>query len=252
MAPSEDPGARSGQSPAALRETYWSCHRAHGAWSWTRAPRRARPYRRRRLFVMPGFIDEKPGMSDPRSAAAVVPHDPRGRDVSRSCSEGRTVFFARSASRALPPRARSSPDWPACRARPSARPKVQILVAPRSARPGSCRSRLQHPAPQSGRWTRGADRARLPPTLLQQPHPRPAHAVPQSRNVRGLHPGITVEQAPFSEIHRIGLHRRLLHLVHAEVPRRAQAVQGLSEKRFNGGVARSPGLRPVSRQPKVA
>ena len=52
MAPSKTPGAVRPVTRSAARNVL-VCHRAHGAWSWTRAPRRARPYRRRRLFVMP-------------------------------------------------------------------------------------------------------------------------------------------------------------------------------------------------------
>ena len=75
----------------------------------------------------------------------------------------------------------------------------------RDQRGQSVQVRLQHPAPPVPLDAR-CDFARLPPALLQQPHPRPAHAV-LHRDVRGLHPGITVEQGSFSEIHRIGLHR---------------------------------------------
>ena len=149
-----------------------------GARRVPRAPRRARPYRRRRLFVMP-VSREKPGVSDPRSVAAAC-HTTRAAATSgRSCSEGRTVFFdghVQSRHRAPDRRQTGSASFSS----------ATDPVAPRSARPGCAGA-----APTSGAArAAGARRdfARLPPTLLQQPHPRPAHAV-LHRNVRGLHPG---------------------------------------------------------------
>ena len=48
----EDPGAVSPVTRNAARNVL-GCQRPQGAWSWTRAPRGARPYRRSRLVVLP-------------------------------------------------------------------------------------------------------------------------------------------------------------------------------------------------------
>ena len=89
--PVERPLARSPVTRSAARNVL-VCHRAHGAWSWTRAPRRARPYRRRRLFVMPVSSRKTRRVGSQVGAAAC--HTTRAAATSgRSCSEGRTVFF---------------------------------------------------------------------------------------------------------------------------------------------------------------
>ena len=68
------------------------CQRPQGAWSWTRAPRGARPYRRSRLVVMPVSSRHTRGATSQVGAAAC--HATRAAATSgRSCSDGRTVFF---------------------------------------------------------------------------------------------------------------------------------------------------------------
>ena len=68
------------------------CQRPQGAWSWTRAPRGARPYRRSRLVVMPVSSRHTRWATSQVGAAAC--HATRAAATSgRSCSDGRTVFF---------------------------------------------------------------------------------------------------------------------------------------------------------------
>ena len=68
------------------------CQRPQGAWSWTRAPRGARPYRRSRLVVMPVSSRNTRWATSQVGAAAC--HATRAAATSgRSCSDGRTVFF---------------------------------------------------------------------------------------------------------------------------------------------------------------
>ena len=206
------------------------CHRAHGAWSWTRAPRRARPYRRRRLFVMPVSSRKTRRVGSQVGAAAC--HTTRAAATSgRSCSEGRTVFFdghVQSRHRV----ARSSPDWPACRAWSFSSTKVRDRLLRDQRGQG-----VAGAAPTSGAaradWTRGAtspvSRAAAASTAAL---PRPAHAV-LHRNVRGLHPGITVEQGRVLGDPSNRLASVLAALVRCRsTTTGAQAVQGLSEKRF--------------------
>ena len=90
MAPSAQPRARSGPSPrsAAMKRTGLPAGRT-AAWSWTRAPRRARPDRRRRLFVMP---------VSSRKTKRWIPVGRRschrcGRDRQVDRAEGRTLFL---------------------------------------------------------------------------------------------------------------------------------------------------------------
>ena len=170
------------------------CHRAHGAWSWTRAPRRARPYRRRRLFVMPVSSRKTRRVGSQVGAAAC--HTTRAAATSgRSCSEGRTVFFDGHVQGRHRAPDRRQTGRRAERVLQLGQGAIRLL---RDQRGQSVQVRLQHPAPPVPLDAR-CDFARLPPALLQQPHPRPAHAV-LHRDVRGLHPGITVEQGSFSEI----------------------------------------------------
>ena len=63
-----------------------------GAWSWTRAPRGARSYRRSRLVVLPVSSSNTRWATSQVGAAAG--HATRAAATSgRSCSDGRTVFF---------------------------------------------------------------------------------------------------------------------------------------------------------------
>ena len=200
MAPSKTPGAVRPVTRSAARNVL-VCHRAHGAWSWTRAPRRARPYRRRRLFVMP-FHREKPGVSDPRSARrrATRPARPR-RQVDRVRRAG--PFFLTVTSRAATARqivARLAGVPSASSARLRCDP-----VAPRSARPGCAGA-----APTSGVARAAGRAARLRPS----PADAASTAAPTTRS-RGTSPqrprpssrASLSSRAQFSEIHRIGLHR---------------------------------------------
>ena len=184
------PRARSGQSPAALRETYWSAT-GRTARGRGRGPRGGPDLRR---FVI-GFI-EKNQAWDPRSARR-VPHDPRGRDV-RSRVRRAGPFFLTVTSRAATAR-QIVASWP--RAASSA--KVRSGCSGSAARVCRCGSNIRRRPWLDAR----RDFARLPPTLLQQPHPRPAHAV-LHRNVRGLHPGITVARSrdPSNRLASVLLH----------------------------------------------
>ena len=74
------PRARSGQSPAALRETYCVCHRTLGAWSWTRAPAEGPTIPPQEIVRNAGFIEKNQACRIPGRRGS-VPHDPRGRDV---------------------------------------------------------------------------------------------------------------------------------------------------------------------------
>ena len=82
MAPSKTPGAVRPVTRSAARNVL-VCHRAHGAWSWTRAPRRARPSRRRRVFVMPVSIREQTRRVGSQVGAAAC-HTTRAADDVRS------------------------------------------------------------------------------------------------------------------------------------------------------------------------
>ena len=87
----EDPGAVSPVTRNAARNVL-VCRRPQGAWSWTRAPRGARPYRRSRLLVLPVSSSNTRWATSQVGAAAC--HATRAAATSgRSCSDGRTVFF---------------------------------------------------------------------------------------------------------------------------------------------------------------
>ena len=91
IAPSKTPGAVSPVTRNAARNVL-VCQRPQGAWSWTRAPRGARPYRRSRLVVMPVSSRNTRWATSQVGAAAC--HATRAAATSgRSCSDGRTVFF---------------------------------------------------------------------------------------------------------------------------------------------------------------
>ena len=142
----------------------------------------------------PGFVEKD--LACRKVGAAAATHAPRG--ANRSCSEGRPVFFCWCFRPGPPPRARSSPDWPACRARPSARPRCDP-GAPRSARPECAGA-----APTSGA-ARAAGRAvRLRPS----PAGAASAAAPTTRS-RGTSPRRPRPssrhhcRAGLAEIHRI-------------------------------------------------
>ena len=152
-----------------------------------RAPRRARPYRRRRLFVMPVSSRKTRRVGSQVGAAAC--HTTRAAATSgRSCSEGRTVFLTVT-SRAATARQirqtgrRASASFSSAKVRSGCSAKGCAGASNIRRRP--CR------------WTRGAT-ARLPPTL--------STAAPTTRS-RGTHrrPRPIPASTPFSEIHRIGL-----------------------------------------------
>ena len=144
MVPSKTLGAVRPVTRSAARNVL-VCHRAHGAWSWTRAPRRARPDRRRRLFVMP--VSSRKTKRVGSQVGASAPHDPRGRDVRSIVFGGPARFFCWSRP-GPPPRARSSPDWPACRGCARAmRQRIELHAFvvrqnQRDLRASSCHTRL--------------------------------------------------------------------------------------------------------------
>ena len=85
----EDPRCGQPRDPHAARNVL-VCQRPQGAWSWTRAPRGARPYRRSRLVVMPVSSRHTRWATSQVGAAAC--HATRAAATSgRSCSDGRTV-----------------------------------------------------------------------------------------------------------------------------------------------------------------
>ena len=86
----EDPGAVSPVTRNAARNVL-VCQRPQGAWSWTRAPRGARPYRRSRLVVLP-VSSSNTRWATSQVGAAACHATPRGRDV-RPIVFGRAVRF---------------------------------------------------------------------------------------------------------------------------------------------------------------
>ena len=197
MAPSKTPGAVASHPQRGEKRT------GYGAWSWTRAPRRAR-YRRRRLFVcrhrdQACRIPGRRGCHTTRTAAT----------SGRSCSEGRTVFF----------------DGHVDDRRQTGRRAERVLQlgygAIRLLRDAArvCRCGTSGAARAAGTSPVSRRRCSAAPTRSRGQRPRPS-----SRHHCRAGP---VLGDPSNR--RIGPPA----LVHAEVPRRAQAVQGLSEKRFN-------------------
>ena len=196
IAPSKPPGAVSPVTRTAAR-TVLVCQRPPGAWSWTRAPRGARPYRRSRWVVMP-VSSRHPRWATSQVGAAAC-HATRAAATSgRSCSDGRTGFFNGQAEGP-----HGAPGRRHTRGRPSAQPACDP-GAPQSARP---------------RCVGAAQACRAVPVAGREAPPRPfraaavAVAAPTTR-ARGirrhlgrLHPGIAVEERPLSQIHRIGTQR---------------------------------------------
>ena len=86
IAPSKTPGAVSPVTRHAARNVL-VCQRPQGAWSWTRAPRGARPYRRSRLVVLPVSSRNTRWATSQVGAAAC--HATRAAATSgRSCCNG--------------------------------------------------------------------------------------------------------------------------------------------------------------------
>ena len=151
----------------------------------------------------------------------------------RSCSEGRTGFFDGHVQGRHRAPDRRQTGRRAERVLQLGQGAIRLL---RDQRGQSVQVRLQHPAPPVPLDAR-CDFARLPPALLSA-------AAPTTRS-RGTSPR---RPRPSSRHHcRAGLvlgdpsnrlASVLLHWCNAEVPRRAQAVQGLSEKRFNTEIER--------------
>ena len=163
--------------------------------------RGARPYRRSRLLVMP--VVQRGGRR-PRSAPPrAIRVGPRCRDVSRSCSDGRTVFFnGQAKGMSAPDRRHTRGLW---RFRPSAQPACDPDCRRNQIGQGQCRcgsSMQRGPC----RWTRDSATSPVSRSLFRCRHPRPAQTryfaatiVPPS--------DIAVDVAPAGQIHRIGTHQ---------------------------------------------
>ena len=178
MAPSKTPGAVRPVTRSAARNVLVCGRTARGRGEGPTIPPQE-------IVRHAGFIEKNQACRIPGRRGG-VPHDPRGRDV-------RSIVGGPDRHVQSRHRAPDSPDWPACRARPSARLRCDP-VAPRSARPGCAGG-----APTSGAARAAGRAARLRPSPADAASTAgPAHAL--HRNVRGLHPGITVEQGPWRSI----------------------------------------------------
>ena len=171
----EDPGRGQAGDPQ-CREKRTGLPPGDGAWSWTRAPRRARPYRRRRLFCR--FRREKPGVSAGRRGG--VPHAPRGRRQVDRVRRAGPFFLTRPEATARQIVARLAGVPSASFSSAKVRSGCSAISAARVCRWGSSIRRRP-----GGRAARLVSRRAVNSRRSRGTSPRPR-----------LHPGITVEQGP--------------------------------------------------------